>query len=129
MRQKTTPQTFNEKAMSEATDPPTPATYPVVEFDPAEFLHFLDGVDWSDAEKREYITLVRNIVREFVALGFGVHPMQQAQKACGELSETPRNPGPSAPSMIDSSHHDLIKNYMRLNGPEPGSGAGGVENE
>lgn len=60
----------------------------VVEFDAAAFTHFLDDTDWSDEEKTQYIALVWQIIGEFVALGWGVHPVQQAQEACGKLPKT-----------------------------------------
>lgn len=59
-----------------------------LEFDPSTFMHFLDGADWSEEEKAEYLAIVWEIVCEFVALGFNVHPLQQAQKACGKLPES-----------------------------------------
>ncbi len=50
-------------------------------FDPSEFMHFLDGTDMTEEAKREYLEFVWQIVSEFAAIGFGVHPVQQALDA------------------------------------------------
>ncbi|MBP5859135.1 hypothetical protein KAJ83_19135 [Marivibrio halodurans] len=46
-----------------------------------EFLHFLDGTDMTEDEKLEYIECVQRVISEFVALGWGTHPIQQASDA------------------------------------------------
>lgn len=51
------------------------------DFDPDEFTHFLDDTDLSEEAKREYVEFVWRVVSEFAALGFGEHPVQQAQRA------------------------------------------------
>lgn len=102
---------------------------PVLDFDASEFAHFLDDTGWSDEQKAEYITLVWNIVCEFVALGFNVHPVQQAKEPCGKLPETLAESALSEASMIDFSHSDLIEKFMRQSGPESVSGARGVIDE
>ncbi len=100
---------------------------PALSVDWEEFAHFLDDTGWTGPQKAEYVTLVWNIVCEFVALGWGVHPLQQAEKTCGELSDSGADPASVASEMVDCSHSDLIEKFMRLNGSEPPSGVGGVE--
>ena len=86
---------------------------PALGFDAREFFEFVDETDWSDEEKTEYITLIWNIVCEFVAMGWGVHPIQQAKEDCGKPPEN-GSPGPlSAPDVVDSSHGELIKEFVR----------------
>lgn len=97
-----------------------------LEFDAAEFTHFLADTDWSDEEKAEYITLVWNIVCEFVALGFDVHPLQQARKPCGELSESGAVSTSIDSQVVNSSHSNLIEEFMRRKGSETVSGGEGV---
>lgn len=109
--------------------PPPEATELSFAFDLDEFMHFLDEADWSEDEKIEYLTLVWNIVCEFVALGFDMHPVQQAEKACGKPATDSPEAGSSRPAMVNSSHSDLIKKYVRLSGIETGSGAGGATDE
>jgi hypothetical protein len=72
---------------------------------------------------------VWNIVCEFVALGWGVHPVQQAQNDCGKLAESRAESVVSESGVVNFSHGDLIEEFMRRNGSEPGLGAGGVIDE
>ena len=109
---------------STASDPASGP--PSLEFDAAAFAHFLDDTDWSDEEKAEYIALVWQIVCEFVALGWGVHPVRQARITCGKLPETRAEEALAASSVIDSSHGHLIEKFMRRSGDDPGSGGEGV---
>ena len=45
------------------------------------YKHFLDDHDLTEDQKRDFLQAVWTIVSEFVALGFGEHPVQQAQDA------------------------------------------------
>ncbi|WPZ34510.1 hypothetical protein T8K17_25210 [Thalassobaculum sp. OXR-137] len=109
---------------------PRSATSPLsLEFDATEFAHFLSEADWSDEQKAEYITLIWSIVCEFVALGFNVHPVQQARVSCGEVPDFCGKSASLRPGMVNSSHGDLIEEFMRLNRPKAGSRAGGVIDE
>ena len=84
-----------------------------IEFGPREFHHFLEDTDWSDAQKTEYASLVWNIVCEFVAMGFGVHPVQLAQVSGGKPGGI-RTEGTGSPAeVVDSSHGKLIEAFMR----------------
>jgi hypothetical protein len=60
---------------------------PALSVDIEEFTRFLDETGWTEEEKAEYITLIWNIMCEFVSLGWGVHPVQQTQKDCGQRAE------------------------------------------
>lgn len=102
---------------------------PVLDFDASEFAHFLDDTGWSDEQKAEYITLVWNIVCEFVALGFNVHPVQQAKEPCGKLPENSAESASLEAGVVDSSHSDLIKTFMHLSGAQSDSESGGIINE
>lgn len=98
-------------------------------FDAAEFVHFLSDTDWSDEEKAEYVTLIWNIVCEFVALGFDVHPVNHARNSCGKLPNTQADPVLAGADMVECSHSHLIEEFMRLNGSKPDSGGQGVIDE
>lgn len=100
-----------------------------IEFDAAEFVHFLNEADWNDEQKAEYVTLVWNIVCEFVALGWGVHAVQQAQTDCGKLPDSHANSVRSGNDVIDFSHGDLIEEFMRKSGAPPVHSVGGVIDE
>lgn len=59
------------------------------------YAHFLDDADMSEDQKREVLQALWNIIVEFVAIGYEVHPVQQAQRArnaCGKLPETRNDP-------------------------------------
>ena len=74
-----------------------------VEFDYDKYAEFLKDADLSDAEKLELCKAVWNIMSEFVMLGFGVHPIQQA---CGqsELSDPKPDLAPSFLIQSDLKH-------------------------
>ena len=50
-------------------------------FDPREYLHHFEDADMTEEQKIEYIELVWNMMSEFAAIGWGVHPVQQAMEA------------------------------------------------
>ena len=54
------------------------AAYPALEIDYALYERLLAESDWSDEQKREFIDTLWSIVVQFVDLGFGIHPLQQA---------------------------------------------------
>ncbi|MEM6537374.1 MAG: hypothetical protein AAF668_06550 [Pseudomonadota bacterium] len=75
---------------------------PSVGFEYERYAHFLDEADLSQDQKREVLQALWNIVVGFVDLGFGVHPVQQAQKPCGKFKETPPKSALTAPPVIKS---------------------------
>lgn len=88
-----------------------------IQFDPLEFVHYLADTGWTDEQKVEYATLVWEIVCEFVAMGFGVHPIQLAQNSSGKPTESdPEAPGKPR-KMVDSSHSRLIEAFMHSDAP------------
>ena len=61
--------------------------------DLGEFEGFLSDSDWTEDQKREYLETIWSIMVEFALLGFGFHPVHQAQESCGKLSESrPQRP-------------------------------------
>lgn len=61
---------------------------PCVSVDLEEFAHFLEGTGWTDDQKREYLEMLWAVMVEFAMLGFGFHPVHEAQNACGKLPES-----------------------------------------
>ncbi|OXT01625.1 hypothetical protein B7H23_01245 [Notoacmeibacter marinus] len=51
--------------------------------DTALYQKFLDDSDLSDAQKKEFLETLWTIIVGFVDLGFGVHPLQQADADLG----------------------------------------------
>lgn len=50
------------------------------------YAHFLEGLDASEEEKREFAQIVWNIVFSIASLGFKAHPVQVVQKICGKAA-------------------------------------------
>lgn len=73
---------------------------PVVTFDYELYAHYLDDAEISEEQKRELLSALWSIIVEFVALGFEVHPAQQAQDSCGKLPESRRNPRDSGQNAV-----------------------------
>lgn len=65
---------------------------PVITVDYERYAHFLDNVDWSEEEKAQWLQAVWNIIVEVVSLGWGVHPLQQIEKTCGQPRKTTLKP-------------------------------------
>lgn len=82
-----------------------------IDFDAAEFMHFLEGTDWTDEEKSEYLALIWNIVCDFVAMGFDVHPVQQAKKTCGQVSEAADIPTPAPEDEVHSKGNPILQEF------------------
>lgn len=51
-----------------------------------EFEHFLEGSGMNDAQKEEFLGIMWNIIVNFVDLGFGIHPVQDAMESNTELN-------------------------------------------
>lgn len=51
---------------------------PVLTFDPVEYVGQLEDCDLTEAQQTELLQLLWQIVVQFVDLGFGIHPVQQA---------------------------------------------------
>ncbi len=83
---------------------------PTVTIDVMEFEHLLDTSDATDAEKREYLESIWQIICEFVQLGFGVHPIQQLV----DDSKKAQNSGALlTQGMLESAHHRKEKPMLR----------------
>lgn len=79
-----------------------------IEFDFDKYAQFLEDADLSESEKLELCKAVWNIMSEFVMLGFGVHPIQQA---CGKDNFSDLAiPIPSS-NLLSSEHKQLIAEF------------------
>jgi hypothetical protein len=74
---------------------------PVITFDYELYAHYMDDEDLTEGEKQEFMRSLWNLVVEFMALGFEIHPVQQAQEACGKLIKSRTNPPISGPDAVD----------------------------
>lgn len=75
------------------------------------YAHYLDGADLTEEQKQEFLETLWSIVCEFVALGFEVHPAQQAKNACGELLIQLANPSDSKADAIELNNRFLQSDF------------------
>lgn len=56
-----------------------PGGRPCIVVDYERYAHFLDDTDLSEDDKRQFAQAIWSLIFDFVSLGFGVHPLQQAR--------------------------------------------------
>ena len=56
-------------------------SFPALTFEADEFIQYVKDHDLSEAEAYEFLATVWVYVVAWVDMGFGIHPIQQAQKA------------------------------------------------
>ena len=84
---------------------------PVITFDYSLYDHYLDDAALSDAQKREFLETMWNLIVELMSLGFDVHPVQQAQEAGGKLPEHRSNPPISGPDAVQSNSQFFTSDF------------------
>ncbi|MEM9619383.1 MAG: hypothetical protein AAF936_15620 [Pseudomonadota bacterium] len=75
------------------------------------YAHYLEHSDASEEDKRALVETLWSIIMTFVDMGFGVHPVQQAQQACGQLQEILPKPALTAPDEVKYPHGYLGCNF------------------
>lgn len=102
-------------------------TRPVITVDYEKYAHFLENdPDLTDEQKREYLQTIWNIIVEFVSLGWGVHPLQQAKNPCGQPQENPRNSALTAPNELYLDQQFITDNILKAADSVKESGPEGV---
>ncbi len=76
-------------------------TPPRVEVDYERYAHFLDDADLTEDQKRDCIAALWNIMMQFAAWGYGLHPVQTGFPSCGKAKECADETGFSLPDMLD----------------------------
>ena len=99
----------------------------VVTVDYEKYEWFLESADLSEDQKRQFIDALWQIIVGFVDLGFGVHPAQQAEKACGKLRENRLNRPLTAENEVEYKSKLLNKNFEDAADPESDLAAGGFK--
>lgn len=54
-------------------------------FDPAEYMHYVEDMDLTEAQAIELLRVIWAINVAWVDLGFGINPIQQAMDKSGEV--------------------------------------------
>lgn len=91
---------------SKTTTSSNPLTLTV---DTAEFIHYLNGSDWSYETKCAFLQTCWDIICDFVRIGFHVHPVQIA---CGQVSQTDDESAVRPATMVKSDHTQLIADFI-----------------
>ncbi|MGF1463690.1 MAG: hypothetical protein ACFB2Z_11105 [Maricaulaceae bacterium] len=77
---------------------------PLSDEDFAAFDAELDAADIAPEKRRELLQMLWNIVVAFVDLEWKQHPVQQAQKACGQIPESGASPAFAGDPVVNSKH-------------------------
>lgn len=113
----------NKKGNSPQDSPPTLTV--AVDFE--EFAHFLEGSDLTEEEACRYLQTIWVIVCEFVSLGFGVHPAQQAQDSCGKDRRSSPTTAMAKSDGLNYRGRSLIMNFADATDLETDQAEKGVE--
>ena len=103
---------------------------PVVTVDYELYEHYLGDSDLTEEQKREFLQHLWNLICEFVSLGWGVHPVQQAlaaKEGCGKQPETFLE---SAGASLDAVHcldKKFIEQFTTATDPKEGRSGKGVQ--
>ncbi len=87
-----------------------------VEVDYERYAHLFDDPALTEEQKREFAQTLWSIIVEFASLGFGIHPLQQAQTPCGKLREKLSKPPLKAPDALYLKHQFLTQHFRELEG-------------
>jgi len=74
---------------------------PAVTLDVEKYRKYLEDANLTPEQEREFIEALWSIVANFVSMGFGVHPVQQAQNACGQVEGNSSKPALTAPDDVN----------------------------
>lgn len=77
-------------------------------FDYERYAHFLEDADLTEDQKQELLGALWRILSEFVMLGFGVHPIQQA---CGQSEYSNSEIDLASSFLIQSDLKHLIEEF------------------
>lgn len=84
---------------------------PIITFDYDLYAHYMDDEDLTEGEKREFMRSLWNLIVEFMSLGYEIHPLQQAQEACGKLSKSRTNPPDAGADRVQSRDQFLSNDF------------------
>ncbi len=84
----------------------------VLSIDYEKYEHYLEDSNLTEAQKQEFLQALWNIIVNFVDLGFGVHPVQQAIAAsCGKEQEILAKDRLSAKNKVILTDKALYNNF------------------
>ncbi|MEO1643111.1 MAG: hypothetical protein AAFR74_07220 [Pseudomonadota bacterium] len=80
--------------------------------DPSPYMKFLEDRALSQSEKEELLAALWNIINQFVQMGFGVHPFQQAGPDSHDCGQTEQESGFSSSDMLRSIRDEKESPYL-----------------
>ena len=86
---------------------------PVLTIDYEKYAHFLEDSDLTEDQQQQFLETIWNIIVEFVSLGWGVHPLQQAQKPCGQLGDNSPKAALTAPDGLYLDQQFISENFLK----------------
>ena len=114
---------------NEETPLNTSADRPIITLDYDLYAHYLEDSDLSEAEKREFIETMWGFIVDLMSIGYEIHPVQQAQEACGKLSKSPVNPPHSRAEMVQSGGQFIETKFSNAANDRTPEAAGRIQNE
>ena len=104
----------------------SPPPYRAIQLDLEKYKPFLDDHNIADTDKEQLLEALWNIVVSFVKLGYGVHPVQQAQEIkkiaqppCGKLRKNSAKATLREPFELYSKDQSRIETYAADNSAIP----------
>jgi|GEM_PF-1800705 len=94
------------------------------------YARYLEDSDLTEDQKREFLQLLWGIICEFVSLGWGVHPLQQALEAeedCGKRRDTAPESAASGNDAVQWLDSDFVEEFSAATGSEEDRNGKGVE--
>lgn len=91
---------------------------PAITIDLVKYVHHLDGLDLTDEQALELLQTLSDIAWSFIALGYNVHPVQQAQKACGKDAVTAERQAFSSENDVSLLGQFIEENLAEYTDPE-----------
>ena len=117
----------NKNTQPISQKPRSDSSPPAITVDYEKYAHFLDSSDLSEEQKHQFMGSMWLIACEFIALGFRVHPVQQAEKACGKATKISEGAESAQQDAVHSLSQFIEQNYADFSGPEADRNVEGVE--
>ncbi|MDJ0685161.1 MAG: hypothetical protein QNJ84_10695 [Alphaproteobacteria bacterium] len=91
--------------------PPIQTAPPTLKIDYEKYLRFLEHTEMSDTEKIACIDAHWRVICEFVKLGFNIHPVQVAEKACGKRAKHGDERASQPENAVHYLRHHILENH------------------
>jgi hypothetical protein len=109
-----------------ASSSETPPSRLALTLDMEKYLGQLGDWDITEEQKEQFITALWGLLVSFAEIGFEIHPVQQAQNACGQVGNNPPKPALTAPDglYLEDQRKSELKACAHENESRPEDGKG-----